>query len=226
MLCFSTRGRRLLLLAAASLPLLVAAPGAHATNVTSDGTTIPITEATPGEANYVLVSLADDGRVDVGDTSTDLQVAGACSYDPVADSAFCPLGSGGVSVATGAGDDTVIDLTLAGGSLPDGALSVDLGPGDDRFKGADPAEIVHGGDGNDELAGWGGDDQLSGDAGDDKLDGERDRDALYGGDGNDSLIGDRYDSPFADVLDGGLGVDLLDDYGYDGDPRYAPAISI
>ena len=210
----------------ASLPLLHGATAAHATTVTSDGTTIRISETVPGEANDVLLSLSGDGRVDVGDTTTGLHVGGRCSYDDVVGAALCPLGSGGVVVTTGAGDDAVGDLSLSEGSLPDGALQVDLGPGNDRFRGDQPAEIVHGGDGNDTIAGWGGDDQLYGDAGDDSVDGERGRDVVSGGDGQDTLIGDRYDAPYADVLDGGPGIDLLDDYSADGDPRYATPISV
>src|SRR5689334_3913757 len=136
------RRARWAVLLAASLPFLVGVPAAHATSVTSDGTTIRITETVPGEANWVLLSMTDDGRVDVGDTTAGLRVSGRCVYDEVIGAALCPLGPGGVVVTTGAGDDSVGDLSLAEGSLPDGALQVDLGPGNDTFRGDQPSEIV------------------------------------------------------------------------------------
>src|SRR4051812_26051625 len=107
------RARRGLLLAAASLPLLGGATAAHATTVTSDGTTIRITETVPGEANAVLLSMSGDGRVDVGDTTSGIHAGGRCAYDDVIDGALCPLGPGGVIVTTGAGDDSVGDLSLS-----------------------------------------------------------------------------------------------------------------
>src|SRR5262249_4109483 len=143
MLRIPTRGRMLLACAAATLPLLAATPRAHATSVSSDGTTIRISETVPGEANDVLLSLSSDGRVDIGDLTTGMHVSGACTYDDVVEAALCPLGAGGVVISTGAGDDRVGDLSLADGALPDGALNVDLGPGNDTFRGDAPAEIVH-----------------------------------------------------------------------------------
>ena len=139
----------------------------------------------------------------------------------------CPLGPGGVQVSTGAGNDKVYSMLLGAGTLPDGAVVVDLGPGNDFFKGDAAGEKVAGGDGNDELNGWGGPDVLDGGAGDDKLDGEKGGDTLLGGDGNDLIDDDHYAEPTADVIDGGPGLDELEAYSpSDSDARNAPAINV
>ena len=64
----------------------------------------------------------------------------------------CRLTPGrGYELNTGGGTDTV---TIASG-VPTG--TTDLGPGDDTFTGQSAADVVHGGDGNDDLRGAGDD---------------------------------------------------------------------
>ncbi|MFN3558724.1 MAG: hypothetical protein ACK4UQ_05490 [Brevundimonas sp.] len=112
----------------------------------------------------------------------------------------------------------VIDL-----SASIGAVTGDLGNGDDVFIGGqDRAEInassgndhVSGGRADDHLIGSAGDDIVSGGGGDDLLEGHQGRDWLEGGDGGDILIGDvtfedRWIPNNDDVLLGGGGDDRL-----------------
>ena len=51
------------------------------------------------------------------------------------------------------GDDDVTHPALSEGTLPDGSLRVDLGPGNDESKGADGRETGDGGPGNDTISG-------------------------------------------------------------------------
>jgi Ca2+-binding RTX toxin-like protein len=206
----------------------VAFPGvARSAVVSSDGTTVTVTESTPGEANDITVSVDDPGTLRVYESFGPETPQGLCTYNDVTEIVECPLGPGGVQVSAGAGNDKVYSMILGAGSLPDGAVVVDLGPGNDFFKGSDAGEKVAGGDGTDELNGWGGPDVLDGGAGDDKLDGEKGGDTLLGGDGNDFIDDDHYAEPTADVIDGGPGLDELEAYTpSDSDARNAPAINV
>ena len=206
----------------------VAFPGvARSAVVSSDGTTVTVTESAPGEANDITVSVDDPGTLRVYESFGPETPQGLCTYNAVTEIVECPLGPGGVQVSTGAGNDKVYSMLLGAGTLPDGAVVVDLGPGNDFFKGDAAGEKVSGGDGNDELNGWGGPDVLDGGAGDDKLDGEKGGDTLLGGDGNDVIDDDHYAEPAADVIDGGPGLDELEAYSpSDSDARNAPAINV
>jgi Ca2+-binding RTX toxin-like protein len=67
------------------------------------------------------------------------------------------------------------------------------------------ADVLDGGDGNDEIHGGGGLDWLFGGAGRDMLHGGTETDALFGGDDDDQLMGE----DGGDSLDGGAGNDLM-----------------
>ena len=105
--------------------------------------------------------------------------------------------------------------------------------GTDTVRGGAQNDYLVGGPGNDDLHGdgendtlWGGDPSLS-NAGTDTMSGGNGNDACYGGDGNDQFVGgpgqdtmmggDGHDHFSAqdstvDVIDGGAGNDVLDDY--------------
>lgn len=209
----------------AAVPATAAAEGA----VSSDGTTIRVTEGAAGEANSVTVAIQNAGIVEVSDYGFIAIGAGCTQSESDPKVALCPLGAGGVVVETGGGRDVVGSyMSSSVAPLPDGALRVALGDGDDTFHGNVMAELVDGGAGNDTLSGRGGDDTLDGGAGDDTLTGEEGRDMLRGGEGADTLTGDRSSDKgvFADTLDGGAGVDLLKDYVADGGEGSAPPISV
>ncbi|TXH98756.1 MAG: hypothetical protein E6Q73_11540 [Pseudorhodobacter sp.] len=106
------------------------------------------------------------------------------------------LNLNGVGLAgTAAGD--LFDLSGILGYSADNAI--DLGQGDDTFRGTQGGDQVSGSAGNDSLSGNGGNDWISGGAG---------NDTLSGGTGDDSLaLGS--DQPGLDSFSGGTGLDRL-----------------
>ncbi|SEG66061.1 beta strand repeat-containing protein [Bosea lathyri] len=131
------------------------------------------------------------------------------------------IGSDGVAIDTGAGND---EVTLLEGSQLYGEvrlgtgddkltataaeqdLSVDAGEGNDIVLAGAGDDLVRGGDGDDLLDGGAGDDALQGGNGNDRLIGGRGDDFLFGDAGNDTLIGGAGN----DLLDGGDGIDTVD----------------
>ena len=134
-------------------------------------------------------------------------------------------------MSLGGGDDrfqpTEIGTTITFG---EGALAVDLGDGADTYdaESTNAMAVVQGGAGNDRLLGSINADHLHGGDGDDTLEGGKGADELRGGPGMDTLEGDHPSEHgiYADVLDGGDGNDLVDDYVYSGDPTHAPPVTI
>lgn len=217
-----------LVLALLLVPLLPTAAQA-AGSVSSDGRTIHVVEAVPGEVNAITVATQEVGVVEISDYGTVVAGAGCEPKAIEPATAVCPLGDGGIEVETGGGNDNV--GSYIGSGLPpfaDGALRVSLGDGDDRFSGGVMAEAVDGGAGNDTLEGRAGNDTLDGGSGDDKLDGQVGADLLRGGDGNDLIKADAFsdDGIFGDTIDGGAGFDELEDYKHAGGEASAPAISV
>ena len=118
----------------------------------------------------------------------------------------CAPGATAVRVELGDGDDrgvvstaVSVPVTLAGGAgsdlLEDGprANTLDGGAGDDKLNGGEGDDVLLGGDGNDDLQGKNG------------------RDRLDGGAGDDLLHPDGYEQVNADVVDGGPGLDSIED---------------
>ncbi len=112
----------------------------------------------------------------------------------------------GVRVDMGDGDDNAQIST-------DVAFPVTLtgGNGKDLLEGNGATDTLDGGPGDDKLTGSGGGDVLAGGDGDDELQGGAGRDRLDGGAGNDLLHPDGFEEPSADVVDGGPGVDSVED---------------
>ncbi len=196
-----------------ALLLLVTPVAAMGGLVTSDGMTVTFAETTVGERNSVLVVAEAHGTVRVEDGgAVALHVGGMCTGG-AGGRATCPVGTGGIRIDTGAGDDAVRATRVRsfGGIailLPDGALQVALGDGSDSFSGGRAAEVADGGPGDDRLTGGAGPDQLLGGLGNDRLTGGDGADGLSGGDGDDVL--DVVDTDAAaDVVDGGAGSDSL-----------------
>jgi Ca2+-binding RTX toxin-like protein len=95
------------------------------------------------------------------------------------------------------------------------AATIDGGPGNERLRGTNAADIINGNDGNDrifarrgpdELNGGNGRDRLFGGQGDDKSTGGEGRDRIHGGAGNDTSSGDAG----RDFMSGGTGDDAQD----------------
>lgn len=131
------------------------------------------------------------------------------------------LGSNGVAIDMGDGDDNVTleegsrvygeirlgagDDELQAGEV-EGDLNIDAGDGNDTVVSGIGDDLIRGGAGDDILDGGEGDDLLQGDAGNDRLLGGLGDDFLFGGEGNDTLIGGEGN----DLLDGGAGIDTVD----------------
>lgn len=193
-------------LAAAALAavLAVAVPGAARGDVASfDGSTVTVQGDDRNETIVLSLSSTGSLRVNADD-------AGPGCAETVLDEVDCPLGPGGVVVDMRGGDDKVTNLALSEGTLPDGALRVDLGAGNDRFTGTHGREVVAGGPGNDQLTGGPGNDALDGGDGNDLLDGGEGADELRAGAGDDQLDGGAYEQPAPDLIDGGPGVDRVE----------------
>jgi Ca2+-binding RTX toxin-like protein len=126
--------------------------------------------------------------------------------------------NGGIGIDAvfgGAGDDTVYGG--AGADEVSGGFGNDVVYGDNGAVGPngtlDPTggdDVLLGGDGDDTLFGGGGADRLSGDAGNDVLYGGAGADRLEGMDGDDLFVMDAGDLGFDEVIDGGLGFDVVD----------------
>jgi len=135
-----------------------------------------------------------------------------------------------VRVLPGAVEDLDGANKLIGSQTGD---DVDLGAGNDVFKGLGGNDVAEGGagkdrmlggKGNDTLDGGGGNDKLLGGKGNDELDGGNGRDKLvggggsdtaHGGGGSDRLLGGKshdylYGDKGRDMLNGGAGGDFLD----------------
>jgi Ca2+-binding RTX toxin-like protein len=193
---------------AAALALL---PGAaSAATVARDASGALIYTAGAGATNSVDVQQLNEETGDItfytagGDAIT--TIAAGCAQSDLwpGDVVTCTPASA-VRVDLGDGDDRAVvsndvsvPVTLAGGPgvdlLEDGpkANTLDGGPGDDRLTGGAGDDVLLGGDGNDEVEGKAG------------------RDRLDGGAGDDLLHPDGYESPSADVVDGGPGLDTVD----------------
>ncbi len=89
------------------------------------------------------------------------------------------------------GDDG--DDRLQNGNTQDG------GPGNDTLEGHDGSQVLHGGPGDDNVSGLAGSDQV------------------FGDDGNDVLSGDTHKAAAPDLIDGGPGVDRIEQDWSDGD---------
>jgi Ca2+-binding RTX toxin-like protein len=195
------RSRLIITVVAAAL-LATALPAIASADVaSSDGTTMTVRGSDGNE--HIILSIARPGVVAV---NTD-EAGSGCTPNQYTENVECPLGPGGVRVDMAGGDDRVTNLDLSDGSLPDGALVVDLGAGNDHFTGSHVAETVSGGPGDDELELREGDDHADAGDGNDTLIGGGGRDILRGDAGDDTLDGDLFDAPAADLIDGGPGND-------------------
>ena len=197
-----------MLAAAAALTLsLAAADAAGAATVLHDAQGNVVVDAAPGETNNMSVQPGngntvvlldsggaplqawDDGCEQVMDSMVECGTSGYVELwlddgnDRASVGIFLPTNR--VVLMHGeAGDDTL--------SGAPGVTGLDGGPGNDKLTGGEGRDTLYGGDGNDELKGLGGSDELYGEAGD------------------DVVSGDSHKAPAADVIDGGPGIDRID----------------
>ncbi|MCW3017122.1 MAG: hypothetical protein JWO02_4214 [Solirubrobacterales bacterium] len=185
------------------------APGvASASTVTyegSPGAEVLVLRGAPGEVNQTSVQ-DDEGAIRLYDSTNPVtQLPAQCTDHSDYGYVTCPAPKG-VRLELGDGNDrATVSLDV---KLPVAMLG---GAGDDQLEGNAAVNALSGDAGNDILRGSGGDDTLDGGDGNDTLDGYAGRDHLLGGAGDDLLYPDHYEDPSADVVDGGPGVDRIEE---------------
>ncbi len=196
-----------LTLASAAAVLLPAT--ASAATVARDGAGALVYTAAAGATNDVSIQQDGAGAITFytssGDAMTTIAAGGAQSDIWPGDVVTCTPAPA-VRVDLGDGDDR--------GSISD-AVSVPVtvagGAGSDLIEDGPHANTLDGGAGDDKLNGGEGDDVLLGGDGNDDLQGKNGRDRLDGGGGDDLLHPDGYEDANADVVDGGPGLDSIED---------------
>lgn len=193
---------------AAAVTLLL--PGAaSASTVTRDGGALVYTAAA-GATNNVDVQQDDAGALTFytggGDPMT--AIPDGCAHSEIwpGDVVTCVPGATAVRVELGDGDDRGVVSDAV--SVP---VSIAGGAGSDLLEDGPRANTLDGGAGDDKLNGGAGDDVLLGGEGNDDLQGFSGRDRLDGGGGDDLLHPDGYEQANADVVDGGPGLDSIED---------------
>jgi Ca2+-binding RTX toxin-like protein len=119
-------------------------------------------------------------------------------------------GAGSDKIDGGAGKDVIVGFAgndiLRGGAGNDTLSGFD---GNDLIIGGSGNDVAMGGGDNDTLIGGAGDDSLMGETGDDMLLGAAGKDTLLGAEGNDTLWGGNHGKKKADVIDGGIGENVI-----------------
>jgi len=185
---------------------------------------------------FDIGTFTDNDPITLGTNCTDdADGTPGADTDGNGDPLFTCTGVTGQVQATAGDENDAIDASgqftdLGGSGLTTIPLVADLGTGNDSSVGGQVNDVIHGGDGDDNVigdagGGAGGDDQLFGEAGsdavaggagNDTIDGGADSDPnLVGGPGNDSITGGDGDEGFIaggpgdDTLSGGAGNDSL-----------------
>ena len=193
----------------ASVAAVLLPATASAATVARDGAGALVYTAAAGATNDVSVQQDGAGAITFYTSSGDAMttIAAGCAQSDIwpGDVVTCTPGTA-VRVDLGDGDDR--------GSIAD-AVSVPVtvagGAGSDLIEDGPRANTLDGGTGDDKLNGGEGDDVLLGGDGNDDLQGKNGRDRLDGGAGDDLLHPDGYEHANADVVDGGPGLDSIED---------------
>lgn len=215
--------RSTLAVTATALAAFAAVPATtSASSLAYEGDTL-VLRAAPGEANFVGISGYESGRISISDSggATMSFPPDRCTQTSPDHPAHCDIPAR-VVVELGDGADTAYTLPGA----PSVPITFDGGAGVDKLKNAAalPATLL-GGDGADELESEIGNDVLRGGEGDDKLIGGAGDDQLHGDGGDDFLQPDRY-TEGNDVVDGGTGFDLVDDWADNSSEKRGKRVSI
>jgi Ca2+-binding RTX toxin-like protein len=203
--------RKSLMTGAALLAALAIAPAASAATVSFDGSTLVYT-GTGSEVNDVIASEGfTPGYVKFWEYAgaTITSTTPRCQDN---NGAMECEGPTAMRVVLNGGDD---EFSLFS-DFPD-AVAVTMlgGEGNDTLEddySANAGRRFEGGPGNDKLTAYKGNDVVLGDDGNDKVYGGAGSDEVRGGAGDDELEGDKYEDPSADVVDGGAGFDVMDEY--------------
>ena len=189
-------------LLAASLPAAAQARG----TITYDGTTMTFT----GDAGADRIGVGPSQGELAWTTSGLDAIPPQCERAAYVDStAYCPWPHK-IVVRLGGGNDGFSVGGTAWDPFPGNVVVESFGgDGDDRLQSGNTQD---GGPGNDTLEGHDGNQVLHGGPGDDNVNGLAGSDQVYGDEGNDIVSGDGHkESVSPDVIDGGPGVDVIDD---------------
>ena len=210
----STPRRSLLALAVAAAAIAAAAPSAHAAGqlaYSDDGRALWWV-GDDGDDVVPVDGLSEGGVQYAGFGSSDVTgpVPGECREDTWM-GYVCPIPADGVVLAGNGGVDSFFTLS---GFPASAVLGMVGGAGNDRLRDDTRSgpSIILGGEGNDEIQAGAGDDLVDGEGGNDTVNGMEGSDEVHGGAGNDVITGDGYADPGADIVDGGEGVDKLEEY--------------
>src|SRR4051795_3070773 len=190
-------------LLATSAALLVPA-AAQAATLSYSGDTL-IYQADPGVRDSPMLGKDDQGRLTIYEEG--LTLAPGCTYEYY--TAHCPMPAR-AELHLGDGDDWNSFSSDYPAALPVAVYGDD---GKDQLQTYNASNVtLDGGAGNDLLKGWDSNDTLLGGSGDDEIQASGGADHIEGGDGNDKISGETYHDPAPDYIDGGAGVDTVDDW--------------
>ena len=196
--------------------LLLVPAAAQAGTVSYEGDTL-VYRADPGVRDSPGLGKDDAGKLTISEEG--MTLPGECTYDYVA---HCPMPAR-VRLELGDGDDWNSFTSDYPASLP---AEVYGGDGKDQLQTYGASNVkLDGGAGNDVLKGWDSNDTLLGGPGDDEINASGGSDHIEGGDGNDSISPDTYHDPAPDYVDGGAGIDKVDDWSIP-DADYHPPVSV
>jgi hypothetical protein len=201
---------------AASAVALLAPAAAQAGSIYYEGDTL-VYQADPGVRDSPMLGKDDNGMLTISEEG--VRLPAGCFYDYTN---HCPMPAR-VRLDLGDGDDWNSFSSDYPAALP---VEVYGGEGKDQLQtyGADKV-VLDGGGGDDILKGWQANDTLRGGAGNDEIQGSGGDDHIEVGDGNDSISPDTYYGPGNDYVDGGPGIDKVDDWTIpSGD--YHPPVSV
>jgi Ca2+-binding RTX toxin-like protein len=209
-------------MAAAAAVLVPAASAQAAGTLSYQGDALHFSAVDPSQT--VMLDGDYGGKVRfTGDDVTGAIPAG-CAVDEWGNSVECAVPGGGVVMTGGAGADSF----FTGSATPVGITVTFVGGGgNDSFKDdtRDGRSVMRGGEGNDTLHAGPGDDDVDGEGGNDDVQGQAGNDVVRGGAGNDTMSGDAYHDPASDVIDGGDGVDTIEEWTQPSSD-YNPAIAL
>jgi hypothetical protein len=205
-------------LVACAAALLGPAAVAQAGTLSYEGDTL-VYRADPGVRDSPSLSKDDDGKLSFYEDG--LRLPAGCTQEDPNYAAHCTMPAR-LRLELGDGDDS------NGFSSDFPAIPVEIYGGDGKdvlqSYGATGA-MLDGGAGNDTLKGWETGETLRGGPGDDEINGSGGADHIEGGDGNDQIAPDTYHDPASDYVDGGPGLDTVDDWTIPSND-YNPPISV
>jgi len=202
------------LLATSAMLLIPAA--AQAATISYSGDTL-VYQAAPGDRDSPMFGKDDAGNLTIFEEG--LTLPANCTYDVTA---HCPMPAR-VEAHLGDGDDWASFSSDYPAELP---VAIYGDEGKDQLQTYNANHVtLDGGPGNDLLKGWDTNDTLLGGPGDDEIQASGGADHIEGGDGNDKISGETYHDPAPDYIDGGNGIDTVDDWSIP-DASYHPAINV